>query len=254
MRFLIYLLTLPLFFSCAHNTQSHTYLYEHQGQVLEGEIYLPAGSAKRPGVIVYHAWKGPNAQTARVARELSEQGYVAFVADIYGQGIRPKTNEEASERASFYRQRRPLLRSRARSALNEMLQHPRVDKENISAIGFCFGGGTVLEMARDAAPLKNVISFHGNLDTPNSDDAANITARVLILHGGVDPLVPKAQVDAFHQEMDAAKVDYTFVSFGGAVHSFSDPNAGSDPSTGVAYDENAAKRSFEIMHLWLQEE
>lgn len=240
-----------LFVSCSHTSVIPEFIYQHEDQILEGQLYLPSGNDKRPAVLVYPAWKGPNEQTAQVARELSEQGYVAMVVDMYGQGIRPKNNEEAAEQATIYRSQRPLMRARAKRALDVLSQHPRVDTQNISAIGFCFGGGVALELARDGASLVNAISFHGNLDTPNLSDAKNIKAKILVLHGAVDPLVPDQQVDQFHKEMEMAKVDYTFVGFGGAVHSFSDPNAGSDPSTGVAYNKNAAERSFEMMRSWL---
>jgi dienelactone hydrolase len=253
MKIFLSIICLLFISSCAHGTRSQQYLYTHNDQVLEGELFLPAGDDKRPAVLVYHAWKGPNEHTARVAKDLSDQGYIAFVADIYGQGVRPETTEQASERATFFRSNRSLLRTRARSALTELQNHPRVDTSNISAIGFCFGGGTVLEMARDGAPLRNVVSFHGNLDTPNIADAKNITSRVLVLHGAIDPYVPKAQLDRFHEEMDKARVNYTVVSFGGAVHSFTDPNAGNDPSKGVAYHEMASQKSFDMMYLWLKD-
>lgn len=257
MKYGVILVALFLGASCAQlkieGLGKATYLYEHDGVTLEGELHLPKQKGKRPAVIVVHAWKGPNQKTSDVAKRLSEMGYVALVADVYGQGIRPKTTEEASERATYYRQRRPLMRARLQAAFDELSRHPKVDPENISALGFCFGGGAVLELARSGADLSAAISFHGNLDTPNLEDAQNIQGRVLVLHGAVDPYVPQSQVEIFMKEMEQASVDYTLVSFGGGVHSFTDPNAGDDPSTGVAYDPLMAERAYQLAFMWLGE-
>ena len=121
------------------------------------------------------------------------------------------------------------------------------------AIGYCFGGGTALELARSGSDVDGVVSFHGNLDTPNAADAKNIKTSVLVLHGANDPYVPAEQVTAFEQEMREAGVDWRLISFGGAVHSFTDKGAGNDPSQGAAYNEKADNRSWEYLQDFLEE-
>ena len=146
-----------------------------------------------------------------------------------------------------------LLRDRANAGLNVLRQQPQVDPKRIAAIGYCFGGGTVLELARSGADIAGVVSFHGNLDTPNPADAKNIKAQVLVLQGGDDPLVPDEQVQAFKQEMRQAKVNWELISYGGAVHSFTNSDSGNDPSTGIAYNRTADRRSWEDMKQFFAE-
>lgn len=228
--------------------------YQQGDTVLQGFLaYDDEIEGKRPGVMVVHAWKGLGDYEKQRAKQLAELGYVAFAADIYGKGIRPKTNEEAREQASIYRSNRKLMRDRAQAGLQVLQQYPLTDANQVAAIGYCFGGGTVLELARSGAPVAGVVSFHGNLDTPNLADAQGIKGRVLVLHGAADPLVPDEQVDAFKREMNYANVDWQMVMYGNAVHSFSDPNAGNDPSTGVAYNELADKRSWAAMNRFFAE-
>jgi dienelactone hydrolase len=232
--------------------------YRHGETVLEGYLATTGGTAeepdrKRPGVLVVHAWKGIGPHERETAERLARLGYVALAADIYGKGVRPATNEEAARQAGKYRGDRPLLRARVAAGLAALRDHPSVDSARVAAIGFCFGGGTVLELARSGADVAGVVSFHGNLDTPLPASAQTMVAKVLVLHGAADPHVPTEQVRAFTAEMDAAKADWQMILYGGAVHSFSDPGAGSDPSRGAAYDELAARRSFAAMESFLQE-
>jgi dienelactone hydrolase len=132
-------------------------------------------------------------------------------------------------------------------------QNPLTDSNRIAAIGYCFGGGTVLELARSGANIAGVVSFHGNLDTPNPSDAKAIKAKVLVLHGANDPYVPAEQVAAFESEMRQADVDWQLMAYGGVVHSFTNPEAGNDPSKGVAYNEAADKRSWAAMKQFFAE-
>ena len=134
-----------------------------------------------------------------------------------------------------------------------MKKRSEVDSARLAAIGYCFGGTTALELARSGADVAAVVSFHGALNTPNTADAANIKCRVLALHGADDPFVPPAEVSAFEEEMRKAKVDWQLVAYGGAVHSFTDWNAGSDNSKGAAYNEKADRRSWEAMKTFFGE-
>jgi len=228
--------------------------YEHGDVALEGYlVYDDAIKGARPGILVVHDWMGLGPYAKMRADQLAELGYAAFAIDMYGKGIRPKDSKEASAQASIYRKDRGLMRSRARAGLDVLMSQPLVDARRIAAIGYCFGGSTVLELARSGADIAGVVSFHGNLDTPRPEDTRNIKAKVLVLHGADDPFVPEKDVAAFQEEMRQAKVDWQMVIYGGAVHSFSNPNSGDDPSTGAAYDEKADKRSWEAMRVFFEE-
>jgi dienelactone hydrolase len=174
-------------------------------------------------------------------------GYVAFAADIYGKGKRAKDAAEAGKLAGVYWSDRKLLRARANAGLDILMKHQFTDPKRVAAIGYCFGGSTVLELARSGADIAGVVSFHGGLDTPDPNDAKNIKAKVLVLTGADDPNVPPSQVLAFAEEMRKARVDWQLVMYGGAVHSFTNPASGNDPSKGVAYNEKADRRSWQAM-------
>jgi dienelactone hydrolase len=145
------------------------------------------------------------------------------------------------------------MRARANASLDVLKNHPLTDVKQIAAIGYCFGGTVVLEMARSGAELAGVVSFHGGLSTPNPGDAKNIKGKVLVLHGADDPVTPTDQVIAFQDEMRKAGVDWQMVIYGGAVHAFSNPESGNDPSKGAAYNEKADKRSWEAMKMFFAE-
>ena len=222
--------------------------YKQGDTALEGwMVYDDSGAGKRPGVLVVHDYYGVGDFVKGRAGELAKLGYVAFVADIYGKDVRPKSQQEAGAQAGKYRNDRPLLRARVNAALDVLKKDPNVDPARIAAIGYCFGGMGVLELARSGADIAGVVSFHGSLDTPTPQDAKNIRCKVLILHGADDPHAPAAQVAALEDEMRAAGVDYQVVLYGGAVHAFTRPDAGNDPSKGVAYNEKADKRSRQAM-------
>lgn len=227
--------------------------YQHAGQTFRGDlVYDDAFAGRRPGVLIIHEWMGLVPLTRQKAEAVAKLGYVALATDMYGEGRTAKNTQEASQWATALRQDRALMRARARAGLEALRNHPRVDGTKVAAMGYCFGGGVALELARSGAPLRGTVSFHGNLDTPNPADARNIKGQVLILHGADDPLVPAEQVAAFHTEMRNAKVDWQMNTYGGAVHSFTNPEAGNDPSKGVAYDEKADRRSWEALKRFLQ--
>jgi dienelactone hydrolase len=222
--------------------------YKHGDTVLEGYLaYDDSVEGKRPGVIVVHEWWGINNYVRMRTEQLAKLGYIAFAIDMYGKGVRAKDAKEAGALSGTYTSDRQLMRSRASAGLEVLKNHSLTDPKRIAAIGYCFGGTTVLEMARGGAELAGVVSFHGGLATPNPGDAKNIKGKILVLHGADDPFVPPKQVMAFQDEMGNAGVDWQMVSYGGAVHSFTNPDSGNDPSKGAAYSEKADRRSFEAM-------
>lgn len=232
-------------------------VYRQGDTELEGLLFRPASGgtpdAPLPAVILIHQWMGHGPYEAARAAGFAQAGYLAFVADIYGKGDRPKDRSEAPKYAGKYRGDRPLLRARARAVLDHVRALPGVDPARIAVVGYCFGGGTVLELARDGAGFAGGICVHGNLDTPQPAAQGGVKAPLLVQHGADDPHVPDTQVAAFLAEMRAAKADYVLEHYGGAVHSFSDPGAGDDPAKGAAYDAKADARSYARQLIFLKE-
>ncbi|MCL4691905.1 MAG: dienelactone hydrolase family protein, partial [Candidatus Hydrogenedentes bacterium] len=174
-----------------------------------------------------------------------------FALDMYGKGVYAKDRDEAAKRSGALKDDRPKLRQRAIAGLDVLRDHERVDADRLAAIGYCFGGTTVLEIARSGEPIQGVVSFHGGLGTPTPEDAENIKAKVLALHGADDPFVPAEEVAAFMDEMRNANVDWQMIHYGGAVHSFTDPDAN---MPGMAeYHEPSAHRSWEAMRQFFTE-
>ncbi len=239
--------------SAAHAVMtSKSVLYREGGTVLEGTLVYDDQKGKRPCVLVVHDWNGPDDYELGRAKQLAALGYTAMVVDIYGRGVRPKDNAASAAESSKYGKDRMLTRKRIIAAYNYASRQPWVDGKRMAAIGYCFGGMVVLELARAAAPVRGVASFHGNLSNPKPFDARFIKSQVLVLHGAADPLVPKAQVDAFEKEMKAAKKPYKLVAYPGAVHSFSLKHAGNDVKSGVAYNANADKKSWAELVAFLK--
>lgn len=228
--------------------------YKEGTTVLEGYLaYDDAAKGKLPGVLVVHAWMGIDANAKQRAELLAGMGYVAFVADIYGKGVRPKDRDEAAKQAGTYKKDRALMRKRVNAGLAALLARKEVDASKTAAIGYCFGGTTVLELARSGAKVNGVVSFHGGLDSPAPADGKNIKAKVLVLHGGSDKGISEADKLAFEKELTDAKVDWQLVEYGGAVHCFTHKDAGNDPSKGCAYDAHADTRSWAAMKSFFDE-
>lgn len=228
--------------------------YKHDDVVLEGVVaYDDAAQGRRPGVLMVPEWNGVSDFARKRAAMLAELGYVGFVADIYGKGIRPTAFQECQQEAGKYYKNITLFRGRVRAAFDALGGHSATDTKRIGAIGYCFGGTGVLELARDGADLAGVVSFHGGLGTPNPADANNIKGRVLVLHGADDPLVPPAEVAAFEKEMRDAKVDWELVAYGGAVHSFTNWTIKDRPTANTAYNEKVDRRSWIAMKNFFEE-
>lgn len=228
--------------------QTKTIEYKQGDTTLEGVlIYDDAVKTPRPGVLIVHQWMGVTDYEQARAKQLAELGYLAFCADIYGKGVRPKDMKEAGAEATKYKKDRALLRARVNAGLAELKQSELVDTKRVAAIGYCFGGTTVIELARSGADVAGVVSFHGGLDSPTPADGKNIKCEVLVCHGADDPFVKPEELAAFETEMRDAKVDWRLNKYGGAVHSFTQPMAGNDNSKGAAYNEKADKRSWQDM-------
>ena len=244
-----------LIISTAHAAiKTQTVEYKDGNTVLEGYLaYDDAIKGTIPAVLIVHEWTGIGTYVKNRAEQIAGLGYAAFAIDIYGKAIRPADTNEASTQAAIYRGDRKLMRQRALAGLTQIKTYPFVDANKIGAMGYCFGGGVVLELARSGADLKGVVSFHGNLDTPDPNDNNNIKCKVLVCHGADDPYVNQEQVNAFENSMRKTKVDWEMLIFGNAVHGFTNPDNGSDPSKGVAYNRQADMRSWEAMREFFRE-
>ena len=216
-------------------------------------VYDDMFQGKRSGVLIAHQWKGLTDYEKMRGEMLAMRGHVVLCADVYGKGVRADNPKDAGALAGKYKSDRPLLRARINAALDFLRKQERVNPAQIAAIGYCFGGTTVLELARSGADIKGVVSFHGGLNTPTPDDAKKIKGKVLVCHGADDPFVPADEVTAFQKEMRDAKVDWQFVAYGNAVHSFTDAGAGNDNSKGAAYNKDADVRSWREMKMFLDE-
>jgi dienelactone hydrolase len=237
--------------ACTVSTEARivtaTVEYKQGGTTLQGHLaYDDAISGKRPGVLVVHQWMGLTDYEETRAVMLAHLGYVAFCADIYGKGVRPQSIQEAGAEAAKYKTDRRLLRARVNAGLDELKKNKLVDPKRVAAIGYCFGGTTVIELALSGADLNGVVSFHGGLDAPNPADAKHIRCKVLALAGADDPFQNPADLAAFEKEMRDAKVDWQITFYGGAVHAFTQPMANGNPP-GAQYNERADRRSWQAM-------
>jgi dienelactone hydrolase len=237
------------------NVTVRSVVYQIDGQPYESRLVFDSAdtTSSRPGLLMAPNWMGVSEGAEKIAKKVAEQGYVVLLADLYGQNVRPSNNDEAAAAMMPLKNDRQLLSVRTKAALAQLVAQTdvAVDADKIAVFGFCFGGCCALELARTGANLKAAISFHGTLDTPNPSDANNIKGKVLVLHGASDPLVPKEQLPAFEEEMNAANVDWQLLSYGGAFHSFTDPHA-NVPGM-MMYDEKVATRAFKSMHNLLDE-
>ena len=228
--------------------------YRQGDTLLEGYLaYDDSMTGKRPGVLVVHEWWGLNDYAKRRTEQLARLGYVAFALDIYGKGKVTTDPKVAGEWAGACRNDRKLCRARGAAGLEVLKMRPQVDPARIAAIGYCFGGMVVLEMARGGADLKGVVSFHGSLATPNPEDARNIRGKVLVLHGADDTFVPEAEISSFQEEMRHSGVDWQMICYGGAVHSFTNPESARAGIKGVGYNEAADRRSWLAMRFFFDE-
>ncbi len=231
--------------------------YQAAGQAMKGYLaYDESLQGKRPGVLVVPEWWGMNDYVRNRARMLAELGYTALVVDMYGEGKQADNPEEARKLSSGVMKNPDLAWSRFMAGMDFLKRQPGVDPARIAAIGYCFGGGVVLNMARQGADLKGVVSFHGDLTAVKPARPGAVKARVLVLTGGDDNFVPKEKVDAFEAEMKAAGADYRVVTYPGAKHSFTNPEAdalGKKFNMPIAYNRAADEKSWEELKKFLTE-
>ncbi|MEO6993274.1 MAG: dienelactone hydrolase family protein [Lacunisphaera sp.] len=235
--------------------------YEQGGVKLEG--FLAYDDAKvstekaAPGVLVVPEWWGLTDFAKGRAEQLAKLGYVAFAVDMYGGGMSTTDAKKAGELAGqFYG--KPLMAERAQAGLDQLVGTGLVDKTRVAAIGYCFGGSTVLALAYTGAPLVGIVTFHGGLIPASAEAAAKNQAKFLICHGAMDPLVNKESVDGFIKSMNDGKFDYQFVSYSGAVHAFTNPDsdkaAAANGMTGkIGYNAAADHRSWALMKSFFKE-
>lgn len=229
--------------------------YKDGDVTLQGFVAWDSAKADKamPGILVVHQWMGLTDYEKGRCRQLAELGYVAFALDVYGKGIRPNNPQDAAKQAGIYKTDRELYRRRLNLGLDQLKAQTAVSKNQIAAIGYCFGGTGVLELARSGAEISGVVSFHGGLDSPQPEAGKNIKCRILVCHGADDPFVPAKDIEAFKAELNAAKVDWQMDIYSGAVHSFTQPMAGNDNSRGAAYNAKADRRSWTAMNSFFSE-
>jgi len=210
-------------------------------------------SGKRPGVLVMPEAFGLGAQAKRRAQMLADMGYVALGGDPHGDGLELDNLQDAVTRATAIFADPAKTRARARVALDKLASLPQVDPNRLASIGYCMGGTFSLELARDGAPLKGIVSFHGGLQTQRPGTEGQVKAKILVCTGADDPFVPPAQVNGFEDEMTKAGADWQVIVYGGTVHSFTNPDAAKIGNPALAYNKHADERSWKALTSFFQE-
>jgi len=227
--------------------------YNDGNLVLNGFSIQPSKKNKqKPGILILPAWMGIDKLSKDTAENLAKLGYYAFVSDIYGEGNYPKDYSQAGKNAGFYKTNFVEYQKRISLALEQLILSG-ANPDNIVVIGYCFGGTGAIEAARGHLNVKGIVSFHGGLGKDAKRPVEPITAKVLVCHGADDPYESKEEIAAFQQEMRDTKADWQMIYYANAVHSFTNPESGNDNSKGAAYNEKAAKRSWEHLKLFLNE-
>ena len=242
---------------CQAEVKGEQVEYRAGDKLMKGYLaYDDAVSGRRPAVLVVHEWWGHNDYARNRARMLAELGYTALAVDMYGDGKQADHPKQAGQFAGEVKKNMDAAADRFDAGVQLLKQHQTVDPQKISAIGYCFGGGIVLEMARRGADLDVVGSFHGTLGTENPAAPGSINGRILAFNGAADPFVKTEQVDAFKAEMRAATSNFMFIDFPGVKHSFTNPDAdeaGARFNLPLAYNANADRVSWEMLNLALQQ-
>ena len=237
--------------------KSKTVTYQDGETKMVGYLaYDDKFKGKRPGVLVVHEWWGHNEYVRERARKLAKLGYVAFALDMYGDGKTADHPKDAGTFAGQVRGNLPMATARFKAALQQLKASEFTDPDKIAAIGYCFGGGVVLEMARAGVDLAGVVSFHGSLGTSHPAEKGKVKAKVLVLNGEADPFTKPEQITAFKQEMDNAGVSYEFINYPGAKHAFTNPGAtalGKKFNLPLEYSPSADKASWKRMQRFFKD-
>lgn len=246
---------IPITFIFLMSIQSNAQLKEvtyHDGkQELQGlSIQAQTKNENNPAILILPAWKGVDKHSKNVGTDLSKMGYIAFIADIYGKGNYPKNTDEAGKIAGYYKTNLLEYQNRIVLALNELIKSG-ANPNNIAIIGYCFGGTGAIEAAYANLNVKGVVSFHGGLMADKIEHSDPIMPKVLILHGADDPYVAEADIKACINSLNLRKADWQMISYADAVHAFTEPEAGSNKSSGAAYNAKAAERSWDHAKLFL---
>lgn len=227
-------------------------LYSDGDVELEGVLACPGKPGRYPGVVVVHEWMGVGPYVAQRAKQLAQSGYMALAADVYGRANRPRNTDEAGRIAQAFRNDPQLIRRRMMAAVRYLQTHAECSGQ-VAAIGYCFGGTCVLELARSGARLAGAVNLHGRLETSLPAAAGTVQTPVMVLLGADDPLIPQESVQGFVQEMRQAGCDWQLTLYGKTVHSFTNPEVGRDATTGFAYDPVADRRSWMTLTAFLDE-
>ncbi len=231
--------------------------YTAQGTLLRGYLAYDDGvKGKRPGILVVHEWWGLNDYARKRAEMLAQLGYTAVAVDMYGEGKTAAHPDDAGKFSSELMKNFDTAKARFGAAEQILKQQPTVDRSQIAAIGYCFGGGVVLNMAAQGANLKGVVSFHGSLSLVKPPKPGEVKAKILVLHGADDKFATPDQIEKFKNELKSAGADYKFIVYPGAMHSFTNPDAtelGKKFSLPLAYNEKADKESREEMQQFFKE-
>ncbi|MFM6976406.1 MAG: dienelactone hydrolase family protein [Sphingobacteriaceae bacterium] len=225
--------------------------YQDGETKLEG-YFAKAKTAGAPGVVIIHQWMGLSDHEKNSANKLSTLGYNALAADIYGEGVLPKSQQEAGQLAGKYKGNFALFQSRIKAAIDQLIKLG-ADPKHIAVMGYCFGGTGAIETARAQFPVSGVISFHGSLLKAKTRPNGPIKTKVLVLHGADDPYETEQEIKDFQQEMREGKADWEMVYYANAVHAFTQVAAGNDNSKGAAYNALADQRSWERLKSFLSE-
>ena len=254
LRWSLALAAAALFAAGAHaKVVTKTIEYQYAGQTMKGFLaYDDSKKARRPGVLVVHEWWGLNDYTKDRTRQVAHLGYVAFAPDMYGGGKTTRDPKEANAWSSAVGNVQGELARRAQAGLDVLLEQPQVDRKHVGAMGFCFGGSTVLALAYSGADLRGVVTFHGGLFPPDETQRTQIKAPIVILHGEKDPFVKPETIAKVKEALDAGKVDWYMVTYANAVHAFTNPEADSFHIDGIGYNEKAATRSWDEMKRFFQ--